>query len=131
MLEPMFNRMRKFLSALVVLICFLTISWTAYSQSLSDMQWEGFQKKHGKTSVKVQSDPFASSGTAVEDLSIEELQLSGIVYYNENDAYALISGYLVRPGDRIAGYRVDIIEREKVKLRRVDEVYVLVLGGGI
>lgn len=103
-----------------------------YGQSLSDIQWDQFVADKGREDdVRTHTDPFSSGASAAEDLSVEELQLSGIAYYDENDACALISGYLVRPGDRIAGYRVDAVERDKVRLRRVDDVFVLVLGGGI
>lgn len=101
------------------------------AQSISDLDLQMFQKIQGKEEVQTHTDPFASGVSAAEDLTVEDLQLSGIVYGGPSDAYALISGYLVRTGDLIAGYRVDAIEKDRVKLRRINDVFVLVLGGGI
>jgi len=101
------------------------------AQSLSDLAWKDFHEQTSDKEVQTHTDPFAGGASSAGDLSIEELQLSGIVYRDENDAFALISGYLVRPGDRIAGYRVDLIEKDKVRLRRVDDIFILSLGGGI
>jgi hypothetical protein len=104
-----------------------------WAQALSDFNWEGFQKRTGAEGVETQvhASPFSSGVSTVETLSVDELQLSGIVYASPSDSYALISGYVVRPGDLIAGYRVEAIERDKVKLDRVGKKFVLVLGGGL
>ena len=117
----------------VVFICALSclISNSADAQSLSDFQWDNFVENASDGDVRAHTDPFASGMTSAEDLSIEELQLSGIVYYDDNEAYALISGYLVKPGDKIAGYRVDLVEKDRIRLRRVDDIFVLSMGGGI
>lgn len=117
---------------LIVVISNLMAPAPLCAQSLSDLQWDQFADgKGGGNDARAHTDPFSSGASAAEDLSVEELQLSGIAFYDENEAYALISGYLVRPGDRIAGYRVDAIEKDKVRLRRVDDVFELVMGGGI
>ncbi|MFA5812123.1 MAG: hypothetical protein WC956_07340 [bacterium] len=109
----------------------IVIARSLPAQSLSDMDWEGFQKQQGKQEVQTHTNPFSGGVSSAEDLTVEDLQLTGIVYSSSSDAYALISGYLVRPGDLIAGYRVDSIEKDRVKLRRVNDVFVLALGGGI
>ncbi len=119
-----------------ITILFLTAalvfaSAECHAQSLSDMQWEKFVGLSAGQNVKTHTDPFAGGVSSAEDLSIEELNLTGIVYGSDEDAYALISGYLVRVGDKIASYKVDLIEKDKVRLKRVDDVYVLTLGGGI
>lgn len=118
-----------------VAILFAAVSFVCVgdlkAQSLSDLDWDGFEAQTSEKTTRSHIDPFAGGSTSAEDLAVEELQLSGIVYRDENDAYALISGYLVRPGDRIAGYRVDLIEKDKVRLKRVDDVFILSLGGGI
>ena len=121
---------KRYLSAALFLVV-SAASGAAFSQSLSDFQWEEFSGSLSEGSAQTNVDPFSSGTSSAEDLSIEELQLSGIVYRDDEDAYALISGYLVKPGDRIAGYRVDLIEKDKVRLRRVDDVFILNLGGGI
>jgi hypothetical protein len=101
------------------------------AQSLSDFNWEGFQDIGGKERVQSHTDPFSSGISAAGDLSVEDLQLTGIVFHDPNDAFALISGYLVQPGDLIAGYRVDSIEQDRVRLKRINDIFILVLGGGI
>jgi hypothetical protein len=105
----------------------------AVGQSLSDLNWEGFQQRTGAAGVETQvhGDPFASGAVSPDELRVEDLQLSGIVFGGPSDAYALISGYLVRPGDLIAGYRVEAIERDRIKLDRVGSKYILILGGGL
>lgn len=103
----------------------------AAAQSLSDMDLSTFEQQTSAEVGQAHTDPFASGVSTAEDLVVEDLQLTGIVYRSEAEAYALISGYLVRPGDRIAGYRIDTIEKDRVKLRRFGEVIVLALGGGI
>ena len=115
---------------LIVLMGILSVK-PSFAQSLSDFQWDKFVGKTSQKEVQSHTDPFSSGVSSANDLSIEELQLSGIVFRDENDAYALISGYLVSPGDRIAGYRVDLIEKDKVQLKRVDDIFILALGGGI
>lgn len=101
-------------------------------QSLSDLDLSTLeQQTQTEEATQSHTNPFASGSSTAEDLAIEDLQLTGVVYRNESEGYALISGYLVRPGDRIAGYRVDNIEKDKVKLRRLNEVIILALGGGI
>ena len=123
--------MARHLKILPFIIIVLFASIPLWAESLSDMQLDQFNDSKSTGDVKAHTDPFASGVTAVDDLSIEELQLTGIAYNSDNHAFALISGYLVKPGDRIAGYRVDLIEKDKVRLRRVDDVYILALGGGI
>ncbi len=122
---------KRFVIGLAVFIFSALIARTLPAQSLSDMDWQGFEKQQGKQEVQTHTNPFSGGVSAAEDLTVEDLQLTGIVYGSANDSYALISGYLVRPGDMIAGYRVDSIEKDRVKLKRVGDVFVLVLGGGI
>lgn len=102
------------------------------AQSISDLDLSSFERQtSGQQEMKTHTNPFTSGASAAEDLAIEDLQLTGIVYRGDSEAFALISGYLVRPGDRIAGYRVDKVEKDRVRLKRLNEVIVLALGGGI
>lgn len=105
----------------------------AVGQSLSDLDLSGFEQQSGKgeEAAPAHANPFTSGVSTADDLAVEDLQLSGVVYRSESEAYALVSGYLVQAGDRIAGYRVDNVEKEKVILRRSNEVVILALGGGI
>ncbi len=124
----------RWCSMTVFFLCFLLtmfLSGVAGAQSLSDLSMKQFESETSKYQVQSHVDPFSSGVSAAEDLSIEDLQLSGIVFRDTKDAYALISGYLVRPGDMIAGYRVEKVEKDRVRLRRIDDVFVLALGGGI
>ena len=116
----------------IVMITFgAMLSSDLHAQSLSDFDWEGFESGGGGPKVQTHTDPFASGAVAADDLSVEDLQLTGIAFREGGKAFALVSGYLVSPGDRIAGFRVDRIDKETVRLKRLDEVYILALGGGI
>lgn len=119
--------------ALASIVCAIALfgAQSVFAQSLSELNWEGFQDAGGEEQVQSHTDPFSSGVSAVEDLSVEDLQLTGIVFNSPNDAFALISGYLVQPGDLIAGYRVDAIEEDRVRLKRINDIFILVLGGGI
>lgn len=126
----------------------LAISVSAFSESLSDLDLGSFERHAAPPEVKGTVSPFEGGGggggaggasvgpgggkaSSAEDLTIDDLEISGIVYRDEYESYALISGYMVRPGDKIAGYRVDKINPDRVRLRRLDEVVVLEIGGGI
>jgi hypothetical protein len=121
----------EFVAVSAVFIFLAVTSGDLRAQSLSDFDWEGFEGGGGAPKVQSHTDPFASGAVAADDLSVEDLQLTGIVFKENGKAFALVSGYLVRPGDRIAGFRVDRIDKETVRLKRLDEVYILALGGGI
>lgn len=119
------------LSGVVVAAAVIFTAGVVAAQSLSDMDLGTFESVGASEGVQSYKNPFAKGAGAVEDLALEDLQLTGIVYKDATKGYALISGYLVKLGDKIAGYRVDTIEKDKVKLKRVDEVVVLSLGGGV
>lgn len=119
------------ITVIITFLCAMFSAGLTLAQSLSDIDMTTFEVQKEQYEVQSRANPFASGVSTAEDLTIESLQLTGIVYGDEQNSYALVSGYLVRPGDKIAGYRVDSIEKDKVKLRRVDDVYVLALGGGI
>jgi len=121
---------RVLLATAAILVVLLAAA-PARAQSLSDFDWNGFRTLRGEPEIQTHTDPFTTGVSAAEDLTVEDLQLTGIVFRDENTAFALISGYLVKPGDLIAGYRVDAIEKDRVRLKRIDDVFVLVLGGGI
>jgi hypothetical protein len=123
--------MRHLGAAVVIAACIL-MGRALWAQSLSDLDWEGFEQQSVGLRIQPHTDPFARGVVTADELTVEELQLTGVAYSDRTDkAYALISGYLVRPGDRIAGYRVDKIEKNRVRLRRLDEVVILSLGGGM
>lgn len=101
---------------------------TLRAQSLSDINIKAFESLSKGEQQRAPTSPFSTGVSTAEDLTLEDLDLSGIAL-NESRAYALINGYLVQRGDKIAGFKVDQIERGRVVLRRMDEVYVLTLGG--
>ncbi len=119
------------------LFCFVTVLCISQpmlandaDEVLSDLDMETFQRQAEKFQERTISNPFSSGVSTAEDLTIEDLILTGIVL-NKKQQYALISGYLVSSGDNIAGYRVDSIEKNKVVLRRLDVVFVLSMEGGV
>ncbi len=122
---------KMWLCTCVIILACISVCDGADAQSLSDIQWQAFQTLNPNQNVIAHTDPFSSGHVSSHDLAIEELQIAGIIYGDENEAYALISGYLLKAGDHIAGYRVDMIESDKVMLRRIDEVFILSLEGGL
>lgn len=115
-------------SILFVFAVYFMFSGTAFAQSLSDLNVSAFENLSKGEEKRVPTSPFAPGTSTAEDLTLEDLVLTGIAM-NESRTYALISGYLVQRGDRIAGFKVDAIEKGRVILRRMDEVYVLTMGG--
>ncbi len=101
------------------------------AQSLSDFDIGALENRSGNAQTRAHVNPFAKGSSTAEEIAVEDLQLTGIVFKDESVAFALISGYLVKPGDKIAGFKVDRIENTKVHLKRLDETIVLSLGGGI
>lgn len=124
-------KFRLFLMSVAVVVSVMVALANVRAQSISDLDLGGLERLSPDQETRTHTNPFATSASAAEDLAVEDLQLTGIVWRDDNNSYALISGYLVRPGDKIAGFRVDKIEADKVRLRRIDEVIVLALGGGI
>ena len=93
--------------------------------SLSDLNTTGFQSRTKPAALSAEN-PFLKRELAPSDLMVEDLTLTGIVYHPE-EAYALISGYIIREGDDIAGYKVKVVERDHVVLRQLDQVRILKL----
>lgn len=116
---------------LIVLASVVLLIPSLYAQSISDLDLGTFERQSQKGEVKANTNPFAGGLSSVEDLALEDLQLTGVVYRDEGHAFALVSGYLVKVNDKIAGYKVDKIDKDSVRLRRIDEVVVLSLGGGV
>lgn len=96
---------------------------------LSDLNVKGFQ---GGDSFKMkeQRSPFVHSNPSTDEMNPHDLHLVGIAY-NDSLSYALISGHILKLGERIGGYRVIDIKPREVVIKRLDESYVLKLGGGL
>ena len=102
--------------------------WAA--DSLSDLDIQTFQRQAEKFQEQTVANPFSGGASTADDLTLEDLTLSGVVR-NKGEQYALISGYLVRLNDRIAGYRISQIDESRVVLKRFDVTFVLSMEGGI
>lgn len=113
---------------LIFTLIFFTCG-SAFAQSLSDMDIVGLERQTESKTIS-HTNPFSGGTQSAEDMAIEDLQLAGIVYKSPAEGYALISGYLVKNGDKIAGYKVDKIEKDRVTLRRLDDIIVLAIEGG-
>lgn len=119
---------RCLLVMIVILPAFLLLSGAVRAQALSDLDTSQFESLSKGEEQRAPTSPFTGGVSTAEDLTLEDLVLTGIAM-NENRSYALISGYLVQRGDHIAGFKVESIEKDRVILRRADEVYVLTMGG--
>jgi hypothetical protein len=120
--------LRCFSLVFIVALVLISLSGATRAQPLSDLNVSAFENLSKGEAKRAPTSPFAPSVSTAEDLTLEDLVLTGIAM-NESRAYALISGYLVGRGDRIGGFKVDAIEKGRVILRRMDEVYVLTMGG--
>jgi hypothetical protein len=93
------------------------------ASSLSDIDTKSFQERT-KPSVKAADNPFVKQTVSASDLLVEDLRLTGIVY-RPDESYALISGYMLKEGENIAGFKVKLIEKDHVVLRQMDVTKVL------
>lgn len=127
----------------IFLIFFLVtalFSTAVYAQPLSDLNLEAVGMGDLNTTEESKSGPEGDlmnpwTGQSVNrapasDLAAEDLLLYGIVV-GEEEAYALVSGNMLRVGERIAGYRVRQIGTDNVILQKLDKRVVLRLQGGI
>ncbi|PIU58386.1 MAG: hypothetical protein COS89_00660 [Deltaproteobacteria bacterium CG07_land_8_20_14_0_80_38_7] len=120
---------QKLLGVIVGIILIFSYCKITHAQSLSELSVDIFKKISETEEKRAPKSPFSRQGVSTaEDLAIEDLMLTGVVT-GQAEPYALISGYLVEVGDKIAGFHVDSIEKGKVALRRLDEVYILSIGG--
>jgi len=101
----------------------LTVVTPVLASSLSDLDVKSFQQRTAPT-VKGMENPFIKQNISMKDVMLEDLNLNGIVY-NPSESFALISGFVVKEGDDIGGYKVKLIERDHVILKNLDQVKVL------
>ncbi len=101
----------------------LFFSGAVRADSLSELNVEGF-KDRVSPGHNVSKNPFLKQRPSPEDILVTDLSLTGIIK-SFDESYALISGYTLAEGDEIAGYKVKVIEKDHVVLRRLDEVKVL------
>ena len=86
---------------------------------------------HGKR------DPFLplvlSSGEVISyetDLEISHMALQGILADPQGNSLAVINGKVVKPGDHVGAYEVELIEAGQVQLRKDQEQFSLQLKKG-
>lgn len=123
----MFRKTQMLVLLLVVAIGFMA---DAQAASFSDINEGLFQSLSKGGTPAGWKDPFATGMSTAQELVIEDLQLMGVVM-GVDKSYALISGFVVEKGDFIAGFKLHAISRENVVLKRLDEIYVLSMGGGL
>lgn len=110
---------------ILTLILIIFFSAELFAAPLSDLNVKGF-KERTAPSVSVEKNPFVPRKPLPQDMIVEDLHLTGIIY-DPYESYALISGYAVKEGDEVAGYKVKVIERDHVVLRQLDQVHILKL----
>lgn len=115
------HRLNKSVVFPIVLLCLFANF--AMASSLSEIDTKAFQERT-KPSIKAADNPFAKQTVSATDLLVEDLRLTGIVY-RPDESYALISGYALKEGDNIAGFKVKVIEKDHVVLRQMDLTKVL------
>ena len=115
------------MATVVAMCCFPT---HVCAESFSDINRTIFERVTRPESIQQPVNPFAEGATTPEDLMVEDLQLMGVAI-GHNITYALISGHIVEKGDFIAGFQVKSISSNSVVLKRLDEVYILRIGGGL
>ena len=123
----MFRKTQILVLLLVVAIGFMS---DAQAASFSDINEGLFQSLSKGGTPAGWKDPFATGMSTAQELVIEDLQLMGVVI-GVDKSYALISGFVVEKGDLIAGFKLHTISRDNVVLKRLDEIYVLSMGGGL
>ena len=115
--------------AMVFLLVVLGGMAQAHADSFSEVNTGLFQSLSRSGTPAGWKDPFAAGASSAQDLVIEDLQLMDVTI-GQTKSYALVSGFVVEKGDIIAGFKVHSIGRERVVLKRLDEIYVLNMGGG-
>lgn len=120
--------MRRAVQTVLIVGC-VTWAVVARAKSLSDLNLDEFQEQKTETTAPAMN-PFLPPRVAKEELLVQDLRLTGVAY-TEGEAYALVSGMIIRVGDRISEYRVSTIERSRVILRKLDETVVLRLEGAL
>ncbi len=102
--------------------CYTAVAW---ANTLSGLNIEDFQKEPSNK-IQWQNNPFVQN---LDDVSVHELKLMAIVY-REGDAACLISGQVLRQGDKIGSSELVSIEKKGVILRNEHGIFRLSLQGG-
>ncbi len=111
-------------------IFFSALVFNLFAQTIADIHVEEFEKI---TKVEERSgikDPFAPTKQSLKNLSIQDVQLFGIIH-NKEEAYALVDGFMVKPGDMMGGYKIMTITADSIVVRKLDDVKTIRLAGGL
>ncbi len=106
----------------------LLLGVSAFARNLSDINREAFEGEKAEEPAEGVESPFVPKSKTKESLTVEDLILTGVAV-GERDSYALISGVLVRVGERVAGYRIRQIGLDHVVLQQLEKRVVLRLQG--
>lgn len=117
---------------LVLLLCCLgVVSWSvANARNLSDLNRESFEGDKAEEPTDAGESPFVPKSKTKEELTIDDLILTGVAV-GQQESFALISGVMVRVGERVAGHRVRQIGLDHVVLQQLDKRVILRLQGGL
>ena len=92
-----------------------------------DKQTIGLQRQRAETLTWVR-DPFQYLETEIDkSYHTDALMLKGISIGRDKPGFAFINSDIVRVGDRIGGYEVIQIQKDKVLLKRGTQIFYLTL----
>ncbi|MBI4373737.1 MAG: hypothetical protein HY542_02565 [Deltaproteobacteria bacterium] len=114
--------MKRLTGATLLTVLFPLLLWAA---SFSDIAREEFEKGP-RALLPYPRSPFTPGASGGEEVDIATLAVEGIVWSHEG-RMALLSGRVVREGERLAKYEVRKIDRDRVLLMEGDVVYPLSL----
>ena len=92
----------------------------------SDQQELNLQKEH--TELAWGRDPFSPSKTGLE-YQRSDLELKGISVGKDKAGFAFINNEIVKTGDKIGGYEVGEVEKNRVLLKKGGQSFYLPLPG--
>jgi len=120
----------KSFSLLFILLLFVLMPASLFSESMSELNIDTFEKQVKTSQTAALKNPFAPDRPAPSELSSEDLYLTGIAV-GSGGQFALINGFIFSEGDAIAGLRIRAITKNKVVLQHLDRVHTLYLNGGL
>ncbi len=124
------NKNRRWTSTLSLLSLFLIFSFArgeeTGSRAFSGLDWKGFEEgTPSEGRLLWQDNPFIES---VDDFSVTDLILTGIIYSEKNRA-ALINDRFVRKGEKIGSHEVIEVGKNHVVLRNENGLFRLSFSG--
>ncbi len=80
-----------------------------------------------RTKLNWGRDPFALSSDIDKENQKTELQLKGISFGKDKNAFAFINNEIVKKGDKVSDYEIVEVEKDKVLLRKGSRSFYLAL----